>query len=91
MTTIRKSLTITQAQEQWIKLQIELGGFANDSEYLRHLIRMDEQSNRQFLLTKAAIQEGYESGVSSKVRTVEDIMRGAISRKKALDKGKSNG
>ncbi|CAN0606432.1 unnamed protein product [Ectocarpus sp. 12 AP-2014] len=91
MATIRKSLTITEAQEQWIKLQIELGGFANDSEYLRHLIRMDEQSNRQFLLTKSAIQEGYESGVSPKVRTVEDIMQGAISRKKALGKGKSNG
>ena len=42
MATIRKSLTITAAQEEWIKLQIENGGFANDSEYMRHLIRLDD-------------------------------------------------
>jgi len=85
MTTIRKSLTITEAQEQWIKLQIELGGFANDSEYMRHLIRLDEERNRQFLITKAAILEGYESGISPKVRTVDDIMEAAINRKKSKE------
>jgi len=87
MTTIRKSLTITKAQEQWIKLQIEKGGFANDSEYMRHLIRLDEERNRQFLITKAAIQEGYESGISPEVRTVEDIMKAAMNRKKVKIKG----
>ncbi len=90
MTTIRKSLTITEAQEQWIKLQIEIGGFANDSEYMRHLIRLDEERNRQFLITKAAIQEGYDSGISPKVRTVKDIMVAAINRKKAKAKGDGN-
>ena len=34
MATVRKSLTITEAQEQWIKLQIEKGDFTNDSEYI---------------------------------------------------------
>ena len=81
MATIRKSLTITEAQEQWIKLQIENGGFANDSEYMRHLIRLDEERNRGFLITKAAIQEGYDSGVSPKVRTVDEIIKAAINRR----------
>lgn len=90
MTAIRKSLTITEAQEQWIKLQIEIGGFANDSEYMRHLIRLDQERNRQFLITKSAIQEGYESGISPKVRTVEDIMAAAIDRKKVKAKGERN-
>lgn len=86
MTTIRKSLTITEAQEQWIKLQIEIGGFANDSEYMRHLIRLDEERNRQYLITKAAIREGYESGISPKIRTVEEIMESALNRRKAKAK-----
>jgi len=81
MATIRKSLTITTAQEQWIKLQIENGGFANDSEYMRHLIRLDEEHNREFITTKAAIQEGYDSGVSSKNRSVEEIIEAAKNRK----------
>jgi len=82
MATIRKSLTITTAQEEWIKLQIENGGFANDSEYMRHLIRLDEERNRAFLITKAAIQEGYDSDMSSKIRSVDEIIEAAIVRKK---------
>ncbi|WP_150452275.1 ribbon-helix-helix domain-containing protein [Arenibacter lacus] len=81
MATIRKSLTITTSQEKWIKLQIENGGFANDSEYMRHLIRLDEERNREFLMTKAAIQEGYDSGVSPKNRSVEEIVEAAKNRK----------
>lgn len=88
MATVRKSLTVTEAQEQWIKLQIEIGGFANDSEYLRHLIRLDEERNREFLITKAAIQEGYDSGVGPKVRTVDEIMEAAINRQAAKRKRK---
>lgn len=88
MATIRKSLTVTEAQEQWIKLQIEIGGFANDSEYMRHLIRLDEERNKDFLITKAAIQEGYDSGVSPKVRTVDEIMDASIKRRTAKTKGK---
>lgn len=82
MATIRKSLTITKSQEEWIKLQIENGGFANDSEYMRHLIRLDEERNRDFLITKAAIQAGYDSGMSSKIRSVDEIIEAAIVRKK---------
>lgn len=88
MATVRKSLTVTEAQEQWIKLQIEIGGFANDSEYMRHLIRLDEERNREFLITKAAIQEGYDSGVSSKVRTIDEIMEAAMNRQMANTKRK---
>ena len=90
MATIRKSLTITVAQEQWIKLQIENGGFANDSEYMRHLIRLDEERNREFLTTKAAIQEGYDSGISSRNRSVDEIVEAAKSRKKNRTKSNRN-
>lgn len=90
MATVRKSLTITEAQEQWIKLQIKNGGFANDSEYMRHLIRLDEERNREFLIAKAAIQAGYDSGVSPKVRTVGEIMKAAINRRTDKTQGKQN-
>ena len=86
MTTIRKSVTITKSQERWIKLQIEIGGFANDSEYMRHLIRLDEEKNKEFVLTKAAIQKGYDSGVSPKIRTLDEIMETAKSRQASENK-----
>ena len=90
MATIRKSLTITTAQEAWIKLQIKNGSFANDSEYMRHLIRLDEERNREFILTKSAIEEGYDSGMRSKVRSVEEIVEAAKRRKKNSTKSNGN-
>jgi len=33
MRTIRKTITLTDKQDQWIKTQIAAGGFTNDSEY----------------------------------------------------------
>lgn len=72
MATIRKTITLTEKQEEWIKGQIARGDFTNDSEYLRDLIRRDQEQNTRLRALKAAIQEGMNSGVSNK--TVNDIM-----------------
>ena len=74
MAVVRKSLAITEAQDQWIKLQIENGGFTNDSEYLRHLIRQDRERTLDVFGAMAAIQEGYDSGRSPKLSTMHEIM-----------------
>ena len=72
MATIQKTITLTEKQDKWIKGQIARGDFTNDSEYLRDLIRRDQEQNTRFRALKAAIQEGLNSGVSNK--TVNDIM-----------------
>lgn len=71
MGTTRKTITITEQQDQWIKAQIDAGGFTNDSEYIRDLIRRDQESAK-FQALKDAIQEGLDSGLSD--RTVPQIM-----------------
>ena len=72
MTTIRKTITLTKKQDDWIKTQITNGDFTNDSEYLRDLVRRDQEQNARFQALKTALQEGLNSGVSNK--TVNDIM-----------------
>ena len=72
MATIRKTITLTEKQDEWFKGQIARGDFTNDSEYLRDLIRRDQEQNNRFRALKAAIQEGMNSGVSNKA--VNDIM-----------------
>ena len=64
MATTRKTITVTDQQDQWIKAQIAAGDFTNDSEYIRDLIRRDQEQNAKFHALKAAIQEGLDSGVS---------------------------
>ena len=70
--TIRKTITLTEQQDQWIKARIEDGDFTNDSEYLRALIRRDQEENAKFLALKTATNEGLASGVNA--RGVSQIM-----------------
>lgn len=78
MATIRKSITFTQQQDQWIKEQIEKGDYTNDSEYLRDLVRRDQANQQNLEELRAAIQEGLDSGISDK--TVEQIWKEAEER-----------
>ena len=45
MTTTRKTITVTDQQDEWIKSRIAAGEFTNDSEYIRDLIRRDQKEN----------------------------------------------
>ena len=75
MATVRKTITLTDAQDDWIKAQVANGDFTNDSEYFRDLVRRDQEKERAL---KAAIDEGLASGPST--RSVEDIWAEAEAR-----------
>ena len=72
MATIRKSITFTTQQEDWIKLQVEKGLYTNESEYIRDLIRIDQKNYLKHKQLKNAINEGLQSGVSD--HSILDIM-----------------
>ena len=81
MGTTRKTITLTDQQDQWIKAQIAAGEYTNDSEYIRDLVRRDQEQNAKFRALKAAIQEGLNSGISNK--TVRDVWEEAEARYRA--------
>jgi len=58
MGTTRETITLTDKQDQWIKAQIAAGEYTNDSEYIRDLVRRDQEENTKFLALKQATQEG---------------------------------
>ena len=62
MSTTRKTITVTEQQDSWIKAQITTGKFTNDSEYIRDLIRRDQTSNAEIETIRAALIEAEESG-----------------------------
>jgi antitoxin ParD1/3/4 len=64
MATVRKTITLTSSLDEWIKKQIADGGFTNDSEYIRDLVRRDQARKQESLTLKAAIAEGLASGDS---------------------------
>ena len=81
MALVKKSITVTDRQERWIRTRIASGEYGNDSEYFRDLIRRDQERTARFRALKDAIQEGMESGVSE--RTVKEIWTEAEQRYRA--------
>lgn len=80
MSVVRKTVTFTEKQDLWIKVQIQSGEFTNDSEYLRSLVRQDQAQNDEFRALKTAIIEGVNSGVSNK--SIPEIMKDVEKRMK---------
>ncbi|MFV2034587.1 MAG: type II toxin-antitoxin system ParD family antitoxin, partial [Halocynthiibacter sp.] len=66
MATVRKTITLSDSQDAWIKSQISRGSFTNDSEYIRDLLRRDQSQHDRLSKLKQSIADGLESGVSDK-------------------------
>lgn len=62
MATVRKTITITDQQDAWIKAQIDGGYYTNDSEYIRDLIRREQERSAEIDLIRQALVDGENSG-----------------------------
>ena len=62
MSTVRKTITLTEQQDSWVKAQINAGHYTNDSEYIRDLIRREQERSAQTDALRAALIEGENSG-----------------------------
>ena len=62
MSMHRKTITLTEQQDDWVKAQIESGHFGNDSEYIRDLIRRDQQAKERLAALRQALVDGESSG-----------------------------
>ena len=65
MATIRKTITLSDTQDAWIKRQIAEGGFTNDSEYIRDLVRRDQEGQEKLSGLRQAIAEGLDPSIYS--------------------------
>jgi antitoxin ParD1/3/4 len=62
MGTVRKTITLTDQQDNWIKAHINAGHYTNDSEYIRDLIRREQERGLEIENIRAALIEGENSG-----------------------------
>jgi antitoxin ParD1/3/4 len=62
MTTVRKTITLTDQQDNWIKSQIDAGHYTNDSEMIRALIRREQERSAEIEAIRAALADGENSG-----------------------------
>ena len=78
MGMVKKSITVTDQQDEWIKSRIASGDYGNDSELLRDLIRRRQHADAELAVLRAAVQEGLDSGMSD--RTPEDVRQDVLQR-----------
>ncbi len=84
MPMVKKSISITDQQDNWIKAQVSTGHFGNESEIIRQLIRerqiQEQETPAEIQWIQAALAEGENSGVS--MRAPDEIMNAVIQRKR---------
>ena len=81
MATVRKTITLTEQQNDWIAAQIDAGHYTNDSEAIRDLIRREQERSADLARLRQALIEGEESGAPERF----DIA--AFKRRKAAQHG----
>ena len=80
MTMIKKTITVTDQQEAWIKSRIASGQYGNDSEFIRDLIRKEQVRLDELEALRAALIAGEKSGIGS--LSIEEIRTKAKARLK---------
>ena len=60
------NISVPDLMKDWVQSQVETGVYANTSDYVRDLIRKDQENKTKVFALQKAITEGLESGISDK-------------------------
>ena len=58
------NVSLPDPMKQWVEAQARSGRYSNASDYVRDLIRRDQERTTQIARLQAAIQDGIDSGVA---------------------------
>lgn len=79
------NVSVPDPMKDWCETQVREGRYSTTSDYVRDLIRRDQDRQSRVKALQAAIDEGLASGVST--RSLDEILDEARARaeKSALD------
>jgi antitoxin ParD1/3/4 len=59
------NVSLPASMKDWVEAQTETGRYANASDYVRDLIRRDQERNDKIAAMQRFVDEGLNSGVST--------------------------
>lgn len=65
MPTVKRTYSITDTLDQYVKSRVQSGEYASDSEYLRELIRRDQQESKEIAYIRAQLIKAENSGYTT--------------------------
>lgn len=78
------NVSLPDPMKDWVEAQARTGRYSNASDYVRDLIRRDQERAGKLAELQGLIDEGMASGVSR--RTMDEVLREARSRAGTADK-----
>jgi antitoxin ParD1/3/4 len=82
MTTM--NVSIPESMKAWVEQQAGSGRYANASDYVRHLIRCDQERLTKIAHMQALVTEGIDSGVAC--RSMAALKKLALTRSRVFNK-----
>ncbi|WP_018899981.1 type II toxin-antitoxin system ParD family antitoxin [Rhizobium sp. 2MFCol3.1] len=67
------TVTVSDEMKVWLEKQASAGSYADASDYVRDLVRRDQERATKIANMQALVDEGLASGVSDE--TMDDILR----------------
>lgn len=77
------NISLPDPMRDWVQTQIQAGRYSSSSDYVRDLIRRDQETRQQQQILQDAISEGLKSGISN--RSMDDVLKEAQARLAALN------
>ncbi|OWV79792.1 antitoxin [Rhizobium sp. R635] len=72
------NVSLPDPMKDWVEAQTRTGRYANASDYVRDLIRRDQERNDKIAAMQRFVDEGLKSGVGS--RSKDDLFEAARAR-----------
>jgi antitoxin ParD1/3/4 len=69
------NVSLPEAMKRWVEDQSKTGRFSNSSDYVRDLIRRDQERQARIAHLQKIVDEGLDSGISA--LTMSDIRKSA--------------
>jgi len=66
------NISLPDGLKSWIEARVAEGRYSSSSDYVRDLVRREQEAEEKRRDLRAAIEEGLASGISD--RTIEDII-----------------
>jgi len=60
------NISVPDPMKDWVQAQVDMGAYANTSDYIRDLIRQDQENRNKIQALQEAITAGLQSGISDK-------------------------
>ncbi|HJU15878.1 MAG TPA: type II toxin-antitoxin system ParD family antitoxin [Stellaceae bacterium] len=81
------NVSLPDPMKDWVEAQAKTGRYSNASDYVRDLIRRDQERAGKLAELQKLIDEGMESGISA--RSLDDLLK--IARERAASAARDHG